>query len=224
MEEHHLKIRRTARFVTLGDHHPGLRQVWFVCHGYGQLAHEFLRHFEILDDGSRLLVAPEGLSRFYRDGPHGEIGASWMTREDRLNEIEDYVVYLDDLYTHVFERIDRDSVDVFVLGFSQGVATAARWIAHGAVHAEHLVLWAELIPPELQCREGFRRLRALQLTLVRGTRDEFVKPGHYAEMRSHLAAHGVMARELSFKGGHRLNRETLLEIVAGQPTAAGPTP
>ena len=214
--EHHIKIQRTARYVTLGQQHQKLEQVWFVCHGYGQLAHEFLQHFEVLDDGSRLIIAAEGLSRYYRDDTHREIGASWMTREDRLNEIEDYVAYLESLYTHIFERVDRDSVKVFVLGFSQGVATAARWIARGTVHAEHLVLWAELMPPEFRSREGFRRLRAMELTLVYGTKDRLVTSAHLAEQRERLEAHGVNARELSFKGGHRLDRETLLAIASGK--------
>lgn len=216
LEEHQLRIERTARYATLGDDHNKLEQVWFVCHGYGQLAREFASHFEILDDGSRLVVAPEGLSRFYRDGMQSEIGASWMTREDRVTEIEDYVNYLDTLYTRIFERVDRDAVDVFVLGFSQGVATAARWIAHGTVHADQLVLWAQLVPPEFQSREGFRRLRALRLTLVRGTRDSSVSAEHFTDQRAHLDTHGIDAREIAFEGGHRLDRETLLEIATGR--------
>ncbi|MCZ6856742.1 MAG: phospholipase [Gemmatimonadetes bacterium] len=219
LEEHQLKIERTARYATLGDGHKPLSQVWFVCHGYGQLAREFIRHFEILDDETRLIVAPEALSRFYRDGTQSEIGASWMTREARLNEIDDYVGYLDALYTHVFERIERDSVEVFILGFSQGVATAARWVAHGTVHAEHLILWASLVPPEFQSREGFRRLRALQLTLVRGSQDSYLSNAHLEEQRSRLEHHGVTAREMAFEGGHRLDRETLIEIATDRKPA-----
>ncbi len=220
-EEHQLKIERTARYATLGDNHNTLSQVWFVCHGYGQLAREFIGHFEVLDDGARFIVAPEGLSRFYRDGTQSEIGASWMTREARLNEIDDYVGYLDTLYTHVFERIDRDAVEVFILGFSQGVATAARWVAHGTVHAEHLILWAALVPPEFESREGFRRLRALQLTLVHGSRDAYLSNEHLDEQRSHLEHHGVGPREMVFEGGHRLDRETLIEIATGRKPATG---
>ncbi len=219
--EHHIKVERTARYVTLGKPHHDLAQVWFACHGYGQLAHEFLDHFQVLNDGTRLIVAAEGFSRFYRDAAHREIGASWMTSEDRLNEIDDYVAYLESLYAHVFERVDRDSVEVFVLGFSQGVATAARWIAHGTVHAEHLVLWAQLMPPEFGSREGFRRLRALDLTMVYGTRDKSITSAHLAEQQERLEAHGVEARQLSFDGGHRMDRDTLLAIAEVDVTATG---
>ncbi len=99
MDAHHLPVGRTARYYTLGPIGAATRQVWFACHGYGQLAERFLQRFEPLDDGAHLIVAPEGLSRFYlSDNPRERrVGATWMTREDRLNEIADYVRYLDTL-------------------------------------------------------------------------------------------------------------------------------
>ncbi len=39
---------------------------------------------------------------------------------------------------------------------------------------------------------------------------------HFAEQRTHLELHGVAAREMIFEGGHRLDRETLLEIATGR--------
>ena len=56
----------------------------------------------------------------------------------------------------------------------------------------------------------------MELTLVYGTRDKLVTSAHLAEQRERLEAHGVNARELSFKGGHRLDRETLLAIATGK--------
>jgi hypothetical protein len=60
-----------------------------VTHGYGQLAKTFIRRFEPIMDAQTLVVAPEGLSRFYWGGFDGPVVASWMTREDRLDEIAD---------------------------------------------------------------------------------------------------------------------------------------
>src|SRR5258708_18756313 len=96
MQEHHIGVTRSARYFTLGDSSRGVGEVWFVCHGYGQLASRFLEKLRVLDDGRRYLVAPEGLSRFYLSESPTErrVGASWMTREHRLAEIEDYVRYL----------------------------------------------------------------------------------------------------------------------------------
>src|SRR5437867_9781706 len=65
LKEHHIGVSRTARYFTLGDSSREVGEVWFVCHGYGQLAARFLEKLRVLDDGRRYLVAPEGLSRFY---------------------------------------------------------------------------------------------------------------------------------------------------------------
>ena len=59
--EHRIEVTRTARYWTLGAE-DAPTEVWFVLHGYRQLAERFLRRFVPLDDGSRLVVAPEGLS------------------------------------------------------------------------------------------------------------------------------------------------------------------
>src|SRR5439155_683249 len=126
MHEHHLSVSRTARYFTLGERSAAEAEVGFACHGYGQLAARFLEKLRVLDDGTRYLVAPEGLSRFYLSESPTErrVGASWMTREDRLAEIADYVQYLDAVYQEVFGLLDRSQVTVHALGFSQGVATA----------------------------------------------------------------------------------------------------
>ncbi|MGH7540318.1 MAG: hypothetical protein ACRELC_04915, partial [Gemmatimonadota bacterium] len=75
----HVTIERRARYAALGDRKVAPAHVWFVLHGYGQLAPRFVRSFEALDDGSRWIVAPEGLHRYYLDHAERKVGASWMT-------------------------------------------------------------------------------------------------------------------------------------------------
>src|SRR3989442_15736955 len=116
MQEHQFSTSRSARYFTLGSpQHAG--DLWFVCHGYGQLAARFLERFHPLEAERRCIVAPEGLSRFYLTESPTErrVGASWMTREDRLHEIDDYVRYLDGVYAKFAPRKAR----VTALGFSQ---------------------------------------------------------------------------------------------------------
>ena len=99
MTEHHLAVTRTARYYQQGELSAQTRRVWFVCHGYGQLAAYFSRHFAFLasTDPGTVIIAPEGLSRFYLQGNGGRVGASWMTRDDRLHEIDDHVGFLNQL-------------------------------------------------------------------------------------------------------------------------------
>jgi len=217
MQEHRVTVARSARYFTLGGPEP--REVWFACHGYGQLAARFLEKVRALDDGGRYLVAPEGLSRFYLTESPAErrVGATWMTREDRLAEIADYVRYLDAVYDDVFERLDRARVTVHALGFSQGAATVSRWTAMGNARIDRAILWGGEFPPDLDLtRADFAgRLRAAHLTLVYGRSDEYITPKVLAGVTERLGAHDIPYRDIPFAGGHELNPGVLQQLAAG---------
>jgi predicted esterase len=221
MEERHLAATRTARYFTLGGGGQAVRDVWFALHGYGQLASAFLRDLEPLASPSRLLIAPEALSRFYLDpitsGPAARrrVGATWMTREDRLVEIDDYVRYLDALYARVFETVARAESRVTVFGFSQGTATACRWLTRGAARADRLVLWAGEVPPDLDLASARTRLSALELIRVAGRGDELITSKVVARDTARLEAAGIAFRVVEFDGGHTIEGEVLKRIGEG---------
>lgn len=216
MNEHKIKVYKTARYFTLGDNVRVPTEAWFVCHGYRQLAHRFLRRFNVLDDGTRLVVAPEGLSRFYvdpgpgRHGPEHRVGASWMTREDRLSEIEDYVGYLDRLAEHTLAEAGQ--AEQVVLGFSQGVHTAARWVTQGRVHPRKLVLWGAHLPDDLDMTAAARRLNDVDVILVRGLADPTVSEASQMRLERRLAESGIAYRSLQYPGGHDVDPDLLLGI------------
>ncbi len=218
MNEHHLAVRRSARYYTHGPLDESVSQVWIVCHGFAQLAGRFMRHFVPLDGGSRLIVAPEALNRFYIEqtpGPHGpdsKVGATWMTREDRLIEIEDYVAYLDALCDEIFAKIPRERVALTVLGFSQGVATVCRWTVQGRTRPDHLILWAERLPPEIDLGAGAEELAAVpRLSIVAGLKDLDVQRVLPLE-KERLLRLGLRHAWLSFDGGHEIDEETLRKL------------
>ena len=207
MQEHTLTTTRTARFFTLGTPERAT-DLWFVCHGYGQLATRFLEHFRPLETPQRCFVAPEGLSRFYLSESPAErrVGASWMTREDRLHEIDDYIRYLDAVYAGVAPG----TRSVTALGFSQGTATVCRWAALGTSRIDRLILWGGEVPPDLD----LERLRVPKLVLVYGTRDEFFTPKIVAANEARLREHGVPYELMSFDGGHEIETATLLRLAS----------
>ncbi|MGH7537532.1 MAG: alpha/beta hydrolase [Gemmatimonadales bacterium] len=209
MVEHHLTVPRTARYFTLGP--AAARDVWFVLHGYGQLAGRFLRQFAPLDDGTRYLIAPEGLSRFYLEaGRNDKIGASWMTREDRLMEIGDYVRHLDAVRAEAMR--DRPEGRVTVLGFSQGTATAARWLVQGSARADHLVLWGGEVPPDLDLAMARERWSRTVLTFVAGSADPFITAKVLARDEQRLREHTIAYRVERFEGGHEIRADVLERI------------
>jgi predicted esterase len=216
---HAIAVPRTARYFTLGPTHGFPRELWFVCHGYGQLAMRFLRQFAPLDDGTRLIVAPEALSRFYLDpipmrrhDPSPRVGASWMTREDRESEIADYVAYLERLATEIRHPLAGAAPRLVVLGFSQGTATVSRWLAASEMRVEQLVLWGGSIPPELDLAAWAARLHGASITLVAGDQDEFATADAISAEAERLSAAGVAYTLLRFHGGHAVNEEALREL------------
>lgn len=214
MIEQHITVERTARYWLSGAPTEATRSVWFLLHGYGQLAREFLSEFADVGDASRLLVAPEGLSRYYRRGATGrEVGATWMTREDRLNEIRDYIDYLDKVYAEVRKGVDGGELTAGVLGFSQGVATACRWAAMGRSHLDRLILWAGQVPPDLELTEYGDRLSALSPVLVLGDGDQYAGETELAAEQVRLKTAGVRHRVVRFSGGHRIDLPTLRPLL-----------
>ncbi len=215
MIEHHISVRRTARFYTLGAPGTHIKEIWFVCHGYGQLANFFLRHFDILDDGTRLIVAPEGLSRAYLENMSGRVGASWMTKEDRENEIADYTAYLNQVYDEILQMVSPAKPKITLLGFSQGTATVCRWFDNGHVRADKLIIWAGLLPPDFNLEIHQQTFQRTKLFMVLGETDEYATPNHTNPQREALAQHRIPYQFLSFNGGHRLDSE-ILKKIAGE--------
>jgi predicted esterase len=142
MQKHQLTIPKTARYVTIGEINDQTENIWFVIHGYGQLAEYFIKKFNVLDDGKTVIIAPEALSRFYLKEFSGRVGATWMTREERDSEILDYLNYLNLLYDTVLQNADVNKLKINILGFSQGTATVARWCMNEHIKYDRLILWA----------------------------------------------------------------------------------
>ena len=206
----------------LGSTDGELTEVWFVCHGHGQLAARFLNRFVPLERADRLIVAPEALSRYYLTAPtvsahfHGSaVGATWMTSEDREAEIDDYIRYLDLLYDQIFTTVDRARVRLWALGFSQGVATVARWVARRKVQPDRVVLWSGSLPPELD-REGGAALAArAPLVVVSGRGDEYATEERVAAQRNALRQLDIAYEMVWWDGGHEIDATTLVAIADG---------
>ena len=210
MQEHRLSTPRSARYFTLGAGTlAGASEVWIVCHGYGQLASRFLERFRPLEALGCCVVAPEGLSRFYltENPTERRVGASWMTREDRLHEIDDYVRYLDAVHAD----LKLPNARITALGFSQGSATVCRWAAFGAARIDRLIVWGGEVPPDLDLtqRQVAERLRAVHLTLVYGRRDAFFTPKIVAATEVRLRDRDIPYTLLPFEGAHEIHEATL---------------
>jgi predicted esterase len=212
MREHSITVARTARYFVLGDTSHSLREVWLVCHGYGQLAFYFLKTFEAIASDGRLIVAPEGLSRFYVRGFSERVGASWMTREDRLHEMEDYIKYLDAVCEQASANLARGSLGITALGFSQGTATVSRWASRTSFRVGRLILWGGLLPPDLDLQNSRAAFENTRITSVVGNTDEFADTANLEKQHVRLAELGITHTITHFDGWHELNVNILKKL------------
>lgn len=192
------------------------RELWIVCHGFGQLAREFLETFAPIAAPYRVIVAPEALSRFYRSQgtvhtPDTPVGATWMTSEDRESDIADYVAYLDTLFLEFRPRISLNA-RITALGFSQGAATVSRWVAKSSPPVNKMILWGGLLPPEYGVRDQLGGLRGQPIHMVCGTRDRYFTPELIKSEFQRLEKLGFSAFLTEFEGGHVIDEQTLLKL------------
>lgn len=220
-ELHSLIVPRHARVGLLGDvttaHHA-----WLLLHGYGMLAQGFLHWFRAARHADRLLVAPEALSRFYQERPTGRVvGATWMTREDREHEITDQGSYLDSVYATWLASLPRWEIHAF----SQGVATAFRWVARGGPMPGRLVCWGGHSPPDLDIDAFVRTFGSRPVLFVIGTRDKYVDHQAVVADSERLREAGALVEVRTFDGGHRIDDAVLAELsgAAGSLEAQSPT-
>ncbi len=231
MIEHHLTVQRTARYYTIGELTDQTTHIWFCLHGFGQLASFFSKKFTGLDDGKTLVVVPEGLSRLYLNGEYKRIGASWMTREDKQHEINDFMAYLNTLYDTVLNGRNAADFHITLLGFSQGAATVCRWLNGGAtrpgestapadqpghIRADRLILWAGFFSNGISDVINPAKLANVETHYVYGKQDEYFELiGDVDAYKARLLTDVPNLKITAFDGGHRVEPEVLRQLVLG---------
>jgi predicted esterase len=209
LSEKKLQFQFTGRYFANGN--PDADDIWFILHGQGQLSYFFSRKFESISSPERLLVFPEGLNRYYLEGYSGRVGAGWMTREDRETDIENYIAYLNSVYDKLCK--DKDPKQITILGFSQGAATASRWVADGHISCKRLILWAGILPPDMNIDLVHKVFSRLELVTVYGLKDPYLNEDRKSEQLHIMKDLDVESQFITFDGGHDIDQETLKKLV-----------
>lgn len=206
--EHKITIKKTARYFTLGNPEKA-QNIWIVLHGYSQLAEYFIQKFKALDLDKNFIVAPEGFHRFYRRGTKGRVGASWMTKEARLDDIEDNIYFLNQIAKEVFQKYTFNQK--ILLGFSQGGATASRWHHKGNFQANIFVLWACVFADDIQFDNDTKGMMQSKNYFIVGDEDEYLK-NQLPEIKSFLNQQPFPITIQTFSGTHDIHQPTLLKL------------
>ena len=209
IRDHSIVIEKTARYYSNDPISKKITTAWIVIHGYAQLAKDFIKEFEFLSGPDALIVAPEGLSKFYsKSNP----AASWMTKEDRANEISDYINYLEKVFTEVNNPYDLTSSEINLLGFSQGVHTATRWFIKSQYHFDKLILCSSDFPKDADFQALKEKLTRSDLYYLQGGNDRITTPERFVDNINLIRSNGICVNDIYFDGQHEINPEAILKV------------
>lgn len=193
-------------YSTLNDFTSQTKNVWVVLHGIGFLSRYFLKYFKDLNPVENYIIAPQAQSKYYLNNEYRHVGASWLTKENTEAEIENVLNYLEEVFTA--EAI-QNAPRFLLLGYSQGVSVATRWVARNKVECDELILHSGGLPKELQ-PDDFAFLKGTKVTMIYGTNDEFLNEDRLTlEGERAKTLFGNQLEIVSFEGGHEVKPELI---------------
>lgn len=200
----------TNTYHTLNELNDKTKNVWLVFHGMGYLSKYFINYFSELNAEENYIIAPQAPSKYYQGKDFKHVGASWLTRENTVTETQNVLNYVDAVYK---KEIDGKIPNFIVLGYSQGVSIATRWLATRKMQCNKLVLHSGGIPNELNPSD-FEFLDAnTEVIYLYGNRDQYITEARKTE--EHLKGSKLFKDRLHIKvfdGIHEVNKEYLLKL------------
>ncbi|MGJ8667823.1 MAG: alpha/beta hydrolase [Patiriisocius sp.] len=198
-------------FETLNNLTSKTKNVWLVFHGLGYLSRYFLRSFETLNAEENYFIAPQAPSKYYLGTKFKHVGACWLTKENTKTETQNVLNYIDAVYK---AEISETPVNFIVLGYSQGVSIATRWLSSRKIQCNHLILHSGGIPTEL-IPEDFEYLNPkTKVTYLYGDADEYINEAKKTEeLLKGTKLFGDRLETQVFKGIHEVHIPSLEKFV-----------
>lgn len=204
-EQQNFEVTKTARYFKTGGT-ESVERLYVCTHGYAMNAKYFIKKLESLGNETTAVIAPEGLNRFYIQGSGGRVGASWMTKEDRLIDIADNIKYLEECVRHA--GASRNT-KITAFGFSQGFHTLIRWAVKSRFNIERVTAWGSHFPDDVLTEENKSFLSGKQIDIVLGEEDEYVTKEKLNVHLHELKKYGISPRLTTYAGTHKIYPEVL---------------
>lgn len=206
------EVSYTAKntYHTLNKLTEKTKNVWMVFHGMGYLSKYFINYFSELNAEENYIIAPQAPSKYYQDKAFKHVGASWLTRENTQTETENILNFVD----AVFEKEKSVAFpNLIVLGYSQGVSIATRWVAIRKIQCDKLILHSGGIPKELQVVDFEFLKSSSKVIYIYGNKDQYITEARKTEEQ--LKGSELFQSRLNievFDGIHEVSKEFLLKI------------
>ena len=195
----------TSSYETLNELTKNTKNVWLVFHGISYLSRFFLRYFHGLNPEENYIICPQAPAKYYKDTNYKHVGASWLTKEDTQIETENVLNYIDAVIEN--EGITSKH-NLIVLGYSQGVSIASRWIGKRKRQAEKLICVSGVFPVELKA-EDFTHCPKLKVIHSVGSNDEIFDPKNVKKQEERMLQIFPQTQFINHEFGHKLQGELL---------------
>ncbi|MGV6832158.1 MAG: alpha/beta hydrolase [bacterium] len=209
-QEKEISYQTTNSYSTLNSLTEKTETIWLVFHGMGYLSRYFLKYFKTLDSTTNYIIAPQAQSKYYIPPKFKHVGASWLTRENTIRETENVLNYIDAVLSN--ESINGVK-KLIVMGYSQGVSIAMRYVASRRLNCQHLILHSGGIPKELEEKDFNFLSDEIKISHIYGTKDEFLNEERIAqETQRSNELFGDKVTIHSFEGTHEVNVELMKQL------------
>lgn len=194
----------TNTYETLNDNTEKTKNVWLVFHGIGYLSRFFIRNFKVLNPDENYIICPQAPSKYYKDSNYKHVGASWLTKENTKIETENVLNYIDAILD--YENINLKKVNFIVLGYSQGVSIASRWLGSRNAFCNTLVMISGVFPKELS-KQHFNHLSKLKTFHTVGLNDEIFDPKNVVKQENRLSEIFPEIKIINHDRGHIIDAD-----------------
>ena len=208
-EEKEIHYKSSNTYSTLNHLTERTKTVWFVCHGMGYMSRYFLKYFKGLNPEEHYIIAPQAPSKYYIQ-PKMHVGANWLTRDDTESGMDNILNYFDAVLDA--EKIP-EAINLIVLGYSQGVSVAMRYLAKRHMQCTQLVLHSGGIPKELSSSDFEYLSEDTKVKLIYGTEDEYLDDDRIKiESARAFELFGDRVSVLPFEGKHVVNVDYINDL------------
>ncbi len=208
-------MQKTASYTssntydTLNTLTKKTQNVWLVFHGIGYLSRFFIPYFSSLNAEENYIICPQAPSKYYKDANYRRVGASWLTKENTKVDTENVLNYIDSVIKA--EELP-ENINLIVLGYSQGVSIACRWLAKRKHTCQKLILISGVFPIELNS-DDFSHLPDLKISHTVGDNDPLFEKVNVKKQEDRMLNIFPQLKFINHNGGHQMDINLLPDYI-----------
>ena len=105
---------------------------------------------------------------------------------------------------NIIKEIGHNNFELNILGFSQGGATACRWVFSSKIEVKNLILWAGDIPKDTLIENNKSKWSSINTHLVMGQQDPLINDKMKAKFLNLVKEYKLDYKLTMYDGDHRI--------------------